>query len=137
MAEISKKIVLHYTKETVGEPIVYTLAKDYDMVFNIIKASVNPDNQGFLAIQLCGDEENYKKSLKYLKERSVKVAMFSENVYLDEDKCMQCGACTGVCPSGALSLDPVSRELIFCGEKCVVCNMCVEACPVNAVSLDF
>ncbi|MGI5891755.1 MAG: NIL domain-containing protein [Bacillota bacterium] len=137
MARIDKKIVLNYSEDTVGEPIVYTLAKEYDMVSNIIKANINPDNEGYLAIQISGEEENYLKSLQYLQDKGIKVIMFSENVSWDEQKCTQCGACTGVCPSGALDLDPVTRKLIFSGEKCIVCNMCIVACPVNAVSLDF
>ncbi|MGI6361868.1 MAG: NIL domain-containing protein [Bacillota bacterium] len=137
MTEIQQKVILSYTEKTVNEPIVYTLAKEYNLVSNIIKANINPDKEGYLVIQLSGDADDYQKGADYLQSIGIKVEMFSENVVWDQNTCTQCGACTGVCPSGALSLDLETRKIVFCGEKCIVCNMCLPACPVKAVSLNF
>ena len=38
----SKRIVLHFTKEIWDKPIVYRLVKEYNLIFNILKANVLP-----------------------------------------------------------------------------------------------
>ena len=56
----------------------------------------------------------------------------------DDDKCFQCGACTGICPTGALSMHRPDMTIPFDPEKCTACGLCVPVCPVRAmqVSLD-
>ncbi|MBC8436540.1 MAG: (Fe-S)-binding protein, partial [Candidatus Omnitrophica bacterium] len=36
----SQKIVLHFPRRMVDQPIVYKLVKDFDLKFNILKAHV-------------------------------------------------------------------------------------------------
>jgi ferredoxin len=134
---INKKIILHYSDQTVGEPIVYLLVKEYDLIPNIIKASINPDQEGHMLLGLTGTEENYQAALVRLQELNINVQCLADKVYWDKHKCTQCGACTAVCPSQALSLQRPQMTIDFCGDKCVVCHMCIEACPVNAVTMDF
>jgi len=139
MAEnmISKNVILRFSPEVVGEPIVYLLVKEFDLVPNIVKASVNPDKQGYILLSLTGREENYKASLVRLEELGVSVQCLMERIKWHEDICTQCGACTAVCPSLALSIQRPQMAIRFDGEKCVACQMCIQACPVNAVTLDL
>ena len=44
---ISKRIVLHFPKRLVDEPIVYNLIKEHDLKFNILKASITPEEEGY------------------------------------------------------------------------------------------
>ncbi len=54
-------------------------------------------------------------------------------VSVDKDLCIGCGACTGVCPVSALSLDDEGK--CNCDESvCISCLSCVGACPVSAIS---
>jgi ferredoxin len=54
-------------------------------------------------------------------------------VVVDKENCIGCGACTGVCPVGALELDGDGKS--ECDpEKCISCLTCVGACPVSAIS---
>lgn len=48
-------------------------------------------------------------------------------------KCVDCGACAAVCPSGAQTL--VNGVHRFDAEKCVACGKCVAACPKEALAL--
>ncbi len=43
---ISKRVVLQFPKRMIDEPIIYRLVKDYDLVPNILKASITPKEQG-------------------------------------------------------------------------------------------
>ena len=48
-------------------------------------------------------------------------------VTVDKDVCIGCGACTGVCPVTALSLDENGKSQ--CDEA-----TCIGTCPVGAIS---
>ena len=54
-------------------------------------------------------------------------------VTVDMDRCIGCGACVGVCPVSALSLDENGKS--ECDEAvCISCFSCTGACPVSAIS---
>jgi ferredoxin len=137
MATISKRIVLHFPQRLTNEPIVYKLVKDFDLAFNILKASVTPGEEGLLVMELTGEQRNYDKGVKYLTETGVKIQSLSQDVVLNESRCTHCGACIALCPTGAFSLDPETRRIIFDNDKCIVCELCIKACPPRAMELYF
>ena len=61
----------------------------------------------------------------------------SDILHIDPEACIDCGSCTGVCFSGALSMDRVSWELVVDSERCTACGLCVPSCPMACFSLDF
>jgi ferredoxin len=133
---VDKKVILRFSPELVEQPIVYRLVRDFNLIPNIIRAQVSPENTGFLLLGLAGAEADYRRALLYLQQQGLQVQSLAEHVSWDEELCTQCGLCTGVCPSGALYLERPSQQVRFEGEKCVVCNMCIEACPAHAMRLD-
>jgi ferredoxin len=137
MATISKRIVLHFPQRLTNEPIVYKLVKDFDLAFNILKASVTPGEEGLLVMELTGEQRNYDKGVKYLTETGVKIQSLSQDVVLNELRCTHCGACIALCPTGAFSIDPETRKVIFDNDKCIVCELCIKACPPRAMELYF
>jgi Fe-S-cluster-containing hydrogenase component 2 len=53
-------------------------------------------------------------------------------VKVNKDDCIGCGACVGVCPVTALSLDDDGKSQ--CNEEiCISCLTCVGTCPVGAI----
>ncbi len=134
---VSKRIVLHFPKRLTSQPIVYRLVKDFDLEFNILKASVTPGEEGLLVMELTGEQRNYDKGVKYLTDVGVKIQSLSQDVVRNEVRCTHCGACITLCPSGAFSLEPGTRKVIFDNSKCVVCELCIKACPPRAMELYF
>jgi ferredoxin len=134
---VSKRIVLHFPRRLVDRPIVSRLVKDYNLDFNILKASVTPDEEGLMVMELSGKQEDYDNGVRYLAETGVKIQSLSQDVTRNEERCTHCGACITICPTGAFELDPVSRQVAFDNEKCLACELCIKACPPRAMELHF
>ena len=54
-------------------------------------------------------------------------------VNVNHDVCIGCGACTGVCPTGAMHLNGEGKAECD-AETCIDCCACVGTCPMGAVS---
>ncbi len=132
---ISKRIVLRFPSKLVDKPIVYKLVKDFDLVFNILRARVTPKEEGELVIELKGNKEKYAEGMKYLKELGVKIQPLSQDVTRDEERCTHCGACITICPTGAFYMDKRTMQVIFDASKCIACELCVKGCPPRAMKV--
>ncbi len=134
---VSRKIVLHFPSRLVDQPIVYRLIKEFDLSFNILKASVIPNEEGFVLVEISGEQDNYDRGIKYLTKTGVKIEALSQNVLRNEERCTHCGACVNVCPTGAFEVDNETRRVAFIDEKCIACGLCIKACPPRAMELHF
>jgi ferredoxin len=134
---VSKRIVLHFPRRLVDRPIVSRLVKDYNLDFNILKASVTPEEEGLLVLELSGDRKDYDKGIQYLTDAGVKIQALSRDITRNEERCTSCGACITVCPAGCFKLNAKTRKVSFEGEKCVACGICIKACPPRAMEVHF
>jgi len=132
---VSHRLVLKFPRNLVDSPVIYRLIKDWDLVFNILKANVEPDREGVLIIQLSGSRDHYKRAIAFLKEQGVEVQSLSRDMYFDNAACTSCGVCVPLCPSGALTMNRETFLVSFNAEKCVACEQCARICPSRAVTL--
>jgi ferredoxin len=129
--------LLRYPKETSNQPVICQLVKRYEVEFNILKADIRPQRDGIMVLELKGNKEKVGEALNYLKSLGVKSERLAGKVHRDEKKCFQCGACTGICPVGALYIQRPEMEVIFDPEKCTACGLCVAGCPVRSMKISF
>ena len=134
---IRKKIVLHFPRRLVDQPIVCNLVKQYDLEFNILKALVTPREEGLLVLELSGEEALFERGIRYLADTGVKVQPLSQDVRRSEELCIHCGACVPVCPSQAFAIDRNTMLVSFDNAKCIACELCVPACPLRAMEVHF
>jgi ferredoxin len=130
---IKRKVVLRFPASVVEHPFIYTLAKEYNVVANILKANINPRKEGRMVVELSADNKDYNAAMDFLQSRGVIVLPLEQQVNWLEERCTQCGACTVICPTEALWMKRPEMTVSFNGEKCIVCEHCLKACPARAV----
>jgi len=134
---VTKRIVLRFPKRLVERPIISRLVKDYDLEFNILRASITPEQEGVMVLELKGNQIEYDKGIEFLIKAGVKIQSLSQDVTRNEERCTHCGACVTVCPPGAFRVDPRTRMVIFDNKKCIACGLCIPACPPHAMEVHF
>jgi ferredoxin len=134
---VNRKIVLHFPKRLVDRPLVSHLIKEYNLDFNILKASITPAEEGLMVLELKGKQEDFDKGVKFLTDAGVIIDTLSQNVLRNEVRCTDCGVCVSVCPTGAFEVDTVTRKIQFHDKKCIACALCIKACPPHAMELHF
>jgi len=134
---VTRRIVLHFPQRLVDRPIVYRLIKEYDLEFNILKASVTPEQEGLMVIELKGKQDKYDAGIRYLTDAGVRIESLSQSVTRNEERCTQCGVCIGICPADAFELNTRTRIVVFHDKKCIACGLCIKTCPPRAMELHF
>lgn len=129
--------VLRFLKETSNQPVIYNLVKKFDIEFSILKADILPHREGLMILELKGVKDNIKDGIKYLEEYGVSIKRLATAISRDDEKCFQCGACTGLCPVHALSIRRTDMAVLFDPEICTGCGQCVTICPVRAMKVSL
>ncbi|MEW6554119.1 MAG: NIL domain-containing protein [Actinomycetota bacterium] len=134
---IRHKIVLHFPHEQVDKPIVSKLVRDFNLDFNILKASITPREEGLLVLEITGKEKDYERGMAYIESCGVTIQPLSQDIRRNELKCTHCGACIAVCPTDALFVKRDSMEVGFDDEECVACELCIKVCPPRAMEIHY
>ena len=108
---VTKKLMLFFPQCECEKPITYHLVKDYDLVVNIFRAKVTPEESGYLVLDVTGTEENIAGALEYITTFDVTINQTTDALHVsdrgtmavafDEEKCIECLACIRVCLYGA------------------------------------
>lgn len=134
---MKKRVTLTFPQRTIRMPVTYRLARDFNVAANIIRAQVAPNQIGKLVLELSGDIDQLDAAIEWMRSQEITVSLASREILIDEQSCVHCGLCTGVCPTEALTLDPKTFQLNFSRSRCIVCEQCVPTCPVQAISTNF
>lgn len=134
---MKKRVTLTFPKRTVHMPVTYRLAKEFNVAANIIRAQVAPNQIGTLVVELLGDIDELDAAIEWMRSQDIHVSLLGREILIDEDTCVDCGLCTGICPTEALTLDPQTFKLNFTRSRCIVCEQCIPTCPVQAISTNL
>ena len=129
-----KRVSMTFPRKAVNLPLTYRLARDFDVAANIVRAQVAPDEVGTLVVELSGDIDQVEASLEWTRLQGIEVSESSSEIQIDRDLCVDCGLCTGVCPTEALRLEPGTFRLEYLRNQCIMCEQCIPTCPVDALS---
>jgi L-aspartate semialdehyde sulfurtransferase ferredoxin len=101
---VKKRVTLTFPKRTVQMPVTYRLAKEFNVAANIIRAQVAPNQIGKLVVELSGDIDQLDAAIEWMRSQNINVSLSLGEIVIDEDVCVHCGLCTGVCPTEALTI---------------------------------
>lgn len=131
---MKKRVTLTFAQTMIQMPITYRLAKDFNVASNIIRAQVTPNQVGTLVLELSGVVDELESAIEWIKSQDIEVTVARGEISIDEENCVDCGLCTGVCPTEALILDKNTFQLKFIQMRCIVCEQCIPTCPVAAIT---
>lgn len=67
-----RRLWLNYPPRAITRPLIWELARKFDVVFNIRQASVS-DEIGILCLELKGEREILKKAIQWLEKHGIRV----------------------------------------------------------------
>jgi L-aspartate semialdehyde sulfurtransferase ferredoxin len=134
---MKKRVNLTFPKSMINNPIAYRLARDFNVATNIIRAQVAPNQVGKMVLELLGDIDQIESAVEWMRSQDIEVSFKGREIAIDENVCVDCGLCTGVCPTGALQLEPQTFKLNFLRSHCIVCEQCIPTCPVDAIAINL
>lgn len=69
---ITQRLELTFPEKLIQKPVIYQLARDFNVVPNIRRANVD-ENFGWMVLELSGDEVALTGAITYLKELGIEV----------------------------------------------------------------
>lgn len=127
------KLLLRYSPEALDKPILAQVMRQTSAEINILHAELDA-TKGEILIGVEAPPAEVEKLIALFKRNAIDAKKLEHAVELDEDLCMDCGACLSLCPTGALRLEK-DYSVALDDDKCILCEVCVPACPVRAIKI--
>ncbi len=76
---MKKRVKLTFPQQLIKEPVIFTMAKQFNVMPNIRRARVT-ETVGEMILEFEGTEEDLDKGIKWLKEKNVEVELVEGDV---------------------------------------------------------
>lgn len=76
---MKRRIKLTFPQHLIKEPVIFTMAKEYDVTPNIRRARVT-ETVGEMVLELDGADENLDKGIQYLRDSGVDVELVEGDI---------------------------------------------------------
>jgi len=133
----TKRLVFNFPPHLIDQPITYQLITEHNLKVNILRARITPREWGRLVVEISGGKKNLDAGLQSARDLGVDIKPLAQDVQWDEEKCIQCTACSSICPTGALAVARREMRVLFDEDKCIACELCIPACPYEAMQITF
>jgi NAD-dependent dihydropyrimidine dehydrogenase PreA subunit len=130
---MTAKLLLRYSPEALDKPILARVIRQTDAEINILHATLDAA-KGEILIGVEAPPAEIEKLIHLLKKNGIDAKKLERAVELDEDSCLDCGACLSLCPTGALHAKK-DYSVGLDEDKCILCEVCIPACPVRAIKI--
>ena len=134
---VTKRLVLNFPPHLIDQPLTYQLITQYQLKVNILRARITPRERGRLVVEVSGTKKNLDAALKFVAQMGVEAEPLAQDVQWRQERCIECTACTSICPTGALSVTRPEMRVTFNHNKCIACELCVPTCAYGAVEILF
>ncbi len=76
---MKKRVKLTFPQQLIKEPVIFTMAKQFDLMPNIRRARVT-ETVGEMILEIDGTDENLEKGIQYLRGRGITVELVEGDV---------------------------------------------------------
>lgn len=76
---MKRRVKLTFPQHLIKEPVIFTMAKKYDVMPNIRRARVT-ETVGEMVLELNGEEESLEKGIQSLKEQGIEVELIEGDI---------------------------------------------------------
>ncbi len=76
---MKSRVKLTFPQHLIREPVIFTMAKKYDIMPNIRRARVT-ETVGEMILELEGSDENLTKGIEFIREQGVKVELVEGDI---------------------------------------------------------
>ncbi|TAN38075.1 MAG: ferredoxin [Nitrospirae bacterium] len=76
---MKKRVRLTFPQQMIKEPVIFSMAKQYNVMPNIRRARVT-ETVGEMILELEGTEEDLEKGIKWLKEKGIEVELVEGDI---------------------------------------------------------
>jgi ABC-type methionine transport system ATPase subunit len=76
---MKRRVKLTFPQHLIKEPVIFTMAKKYDVMPNIRRARVT-DTVGEMVLELEGTEENIENGIKSIRDQGVEVELIEGDI---------------------------------------------------------
>ena len=137
-ATVTKKLMLFFPRCECEKPILYHLVKDHNLIVNVFRAKVTPEEEGYLVLDVTGTEQDIENAMAFVRTFNVSINYSGKGVTRDEHRCTHCGYCVTHCPTHALRIENrTTREVVYRESDCIECLACIRVCPFGACASAF
>jgi L-aspartate semialdehyde sulfurtransferase ferredoxin len=133
----TKRLVLNFPPHLIDQPVTYRLITQHQLKVNILRARITPREWGRLVVEVSGSRKNLDAALEFVAQLGVDAQPLAQDVQWRQERCIECTACTSICPTGALSVTRPEMRVHFSHDKCIACELCVPTCAYGAVEITF
>lgn len=133
----TKRLVFNFPPHLIDQPVTYQLITEHHLKVNILRARITPREWGRLVVEVSGSKKNLDAGLQFATDLGLDIRPLAQNVQWHEEKCIECTACSSICPTGALWVAREEMRVSFEEDKCIACELCIPACPYDAMQITF
>jgi len=76
---MKKRVKLTFPQDLIKEPVIFTMARKYDVIPNIRRARVT-ETVGEMILEVEGEDENVNKGIEHLKQQGVGVELVEGDI---------------------------------------------------------
>jgi len=80
---VERKVRLTYPKHLLGQPLIYGLIREFNLLTNILEAHVTAE-EGWLVLAIRGERKQVQQGLTWMVEQGVQVEVLLE---IEEEPC--------------------------------------------------
>ena len=148
------KLLVTFSRKEGKKPIIAQVVRDTGVLVNVERAIID-SSEGEALIDIpdescraAGTEVRevdparedfehqsgtHKIPMTFVVDPKEGLRILEEEISLDENECVDCGACISICPQEVFSFDEEFRLRVD-AKRCVLCGRCIEICPHRALS---